>query len=452
MGPNKSDASNTTPSSSGTNKNLSQQRKKPELLAPAGDFEKLRFAFAYGADAVYAGLPMFSLRTKENRFDLEGVTRGIEYAHKLGKKIYITANIYAHNIKIEPFLEAMHAVSKLGADAYIMSDPGLIDIVKEEFPNIEVHLSTQANNTNWAQARFWKKLGVSRIILARELSLNEIREIATKCPDIETEVFVHGAMCMAYSGRCMLSDYMTGRPSNSGACTQSCRWDYKVAPSLQEKSNYCAPEPVELIEKKRPDSSFRVEEDEFGTYIFNSKDLCAIELIPEIIETGVNSIKIEGRNKNFMYLATAIRSYREAIDAHFDGTYESKKQHWIDELNSINYRGYTQGFFNGVLSNTQNFDRKSEATKAYGARIIRPLPGHFYEIEIKNKITVGDTVEWLTPDRGILSQTITQITDPDGTPLNTIAAGGLFHPRIYSELDLNAFSLMRVRQNSNGEI
>lgn len=423
--------------------------KKPELLAPAGDFDKLRFAFAYGADAVYAGLPMFSLRTKENRFDLEGVKKAIDYAHALGKKIYITANIYAHNVKIEPFMEAMDRVIPLGADAYIMSDPGLIDIVKERHPEIEIHLSTQANNTNWAQARFWKKLGVSRMILARELNLNEIQEITEKSPDLETEVFVHGAMCMAYSGRCMLSDYFTGRPSNSGACTQSCRWEFNVkGKGVQDPSfEYSSPvTELYIEEQKRKGELLPVVEDEFGTYIFNSKDLCAIELLPQILKTGVHSIKIEGRNKNFLYLATVVRAYRQAIDACSDGTFEAKLSHWMEELTSLNQRGYTQGFFNGSLSDTVNYTKANFATHAYAGKIVGHHPGGFVEIQIKNKISVGDEVEWLTPDRGVLKQKVTKITNPDGEELPTVSAGATeWNPRIYSELDLNEFCLMRTR-------
>lgn len=438
---------------------------KPELLAPAGDFEKLRFAFAYGADAVYAGLPMFSLRTRENRFDLEGVKRAIEYTHSIGKKIYITANIYAHNIKIEPFLEAMDLVVPLGADAYIMSDPGLIDLVKERYPQVSVHLSTQANNTNWAQARFWKKLGVSRIILARELALDEVQEITTKNPDLETEIFVHGALCMAYSGRCLLSDYFTGRPSNSGACTQSCRWQFNVTDKdgksrggIQDKSQEYEPQVDEILieEVKRPGRLLPVVEDEFGTYIFNSKDLCTLELLPQILATGVDSIKIEGRNKNFLYLATVLRAYRAGIDACLEGpsagAFEKQLPHWLEELTSINQRGYTQGFLKGPLSDMMNYQNINSATHAFGGKIINFHPDHFVEIDIKHKLSIGDDVEWLTPQHGntvgvILKQKITQILNGRGEPVTTLSAGTEGNPRIYSELDLNEFCLLRVKKN-----
>lgn len=426
---------------------------KPELLAPAGDFEKLRFAFAYGADAVYAGLPMFSLRTRENRFDLEGVKKAIDYTHSLGKKIYITANIYAHNVKIEPFIEAMDRVVPLGADAYIMSDPGLIDLIKERHPQIEVHLSTQANNTNWAQARFWKKLGVTRMILARELSLAEIKEIAEKNPDTETEVFVHGAMCMAYSGRCMLSDYFTGRPSNSGACTQSCRWQFNVkGAGLQDASvEHALPvTEVTIEEQKRPGEEISVVEDEFGTYIFNSKDLCALELMPQILATGVDSVKIEGRNKNFLYLATVVRAYRQAIDACFDGTFDARVNEWMEELTTLNQRGYTQGFFGGTLSDTINYTKRNEATGAFAGKIVKihpdHWPDHWIEIDIKNKISVGDEVEWLTPDRGVIKQKITRILNKWDQDMPSVSAGGTdWNPRIQSDLDLNEFCLLRTK-------
>ncbi len=402
--------------------------KKPELLAPAGDFEKLKFAFAYGADAVYAGLPMFSLRTRENRFDLESVKKGIEYAHSIGRKIYITANIYAHNIKIEPFLEAMDHVVPLGADAFIMSDPGLIDLVREKHPQVPIHLSTQANNTNWAQLRFWKKLGVSRVILARELMIPEIREIVEKNPDVETEAFVHGAMCMSYSGRCLLSDYMTGQPSNSGSCTQSCRWNYKL----------------HVEERERPNEFIPIEEDEHGSYMFNSKDLCAIELLPSIIATGINSLKIEGRNKNFLYLATVTRAYRQAIDAHFEGTFEKVLPTLLDELRSIDFRGYTRGFFEGPLNNKINYDRTALATREFGGKVLSILPEGWVELDIKNKISVGDTIEWLTPDRGILTQTVTQIRNQENFGIQSVSAGCLWNPTILTEHPIDKYCLLRT--------
>ncbi|MGK5090315.1 U32 family peptidase C-terminal domain-containing protein [Bdellovibrionota bacterium FG-2] len=408
--------------------------KKPELLAPAGDFEKLKFAFAYGADAVYAGLPMFSLRTRENRFDLDFVKKGIDYAHALGRKIYITANIYAHNLKIEPFLEAMEHVVPLGADAYIMSDPGLIDLVREKHPKAVIHLSTQANNTNWAQVRFWKKLGISRIILARELMLSEIREIVEKNPDIEMEAFVHGAMCMSYSGRCLLSDYMTGRPSNSGSCTQSCRWPYKVY----------------VEEPRRPEKFMPVEEDEHGSYIFNSKDLCTIELLPAILQTGISSIKIEGRNKNFLYLATVTRAYRQAIDACLSGDFEEKLPALLDELRSIDYRGYTRGFFEGPLDNKMNYDLSSSATREFGGKVVQLHTDGWVEIDIKNKLSVGDTIEWITPDRGVLKETLTQIRTYEDLEIQTLSAGSNRNPKIHSTHRLDEYCLLRTVIRSKG--
>lgn len=391
---------------------------------------------------------MFSLRTRENRFDLTRVKQGIEYAHALGKKIYLTANIYAHNSKIEPFLDAMEQAIPLGADAWIMSDPGLIDIVKERYPQIEIHLSTQANNTNWAQARFWRRQGISRVILARELSLSEIQEITQKNPELSTEVFVHGAMCMAYSGRCLLSTYFNERASNSGVCTQSCRWKYEL----------------HLEEEKRPDQLYPVQEDEYGTYFFNSKDLCALKLIPKIIQTGVHSLKIEGRNKNHLYLATVIRVYRQALDTYFENgpdAFEAQKNGWIDELRTINQRGYTQGFFEGSLQDageTINYKNQGQANRCYGgtplANHLDPKSGRWLEIEIKNKISVGDLVEWVTPKQ-IIQDRITRIINQEGLDLPSISPGAVnWNPKIQtagildlaSKLDLNEFSLLRCHR------
>ena len=301
---------------------------KPELLSPAGNLTKLKYAFAYGADAVYAGVPRFSLRTRENDFREESIIEGIQYAHNLGKKVYLTLNIYAHNMKVDGFIRELEKVGDWKPDGLIMADPGLIHQAIKRVPHIPVHLSTQANATNWTTVDFWKDLGVKRIILSRELRLKEISEIHEKVPDIELESFVHGAICIAYSGRCLISNYMNHRDANQGTCTNSCRWEYDIKQNkeslagleqsqtiLSSDGNYLSPgDGYYVEEKERTGEEYPMEEDENGTYLFNAKDLCAVELLDDIREAGVMSFKIEGRTKSEYYAAMATRSYRKAID------------------------------------------------------------------------------------------------------------------------------------------
>ena len=423
--------------------------KKPELLAPAGSIEKVKIAYAYGADAVYAGLPMFSLRTKENKFDLENLKQAIKYSHENDKKIYVTANIYAHNIKIEPFLEAMDTVIPFNADAYIMSDPGLISLIKEKYPDIVIHLSTQANNTNWAQVKFWEKQGVKRIILARELNLEEINEIVTKNPEMELEVFVHGALCVSYSGRCLLSDYMTNRASNYGRCSQACRFKYRTYNSFQEKDNdYTEPEALYVEEEFRENEKLKVTEDEFGTYIFNSRDLCSIELIPKIIQTGVHSLKIEGRNKNLLYLATVTRIYRDAIDSYFDGSFYDKLESWKKELETINRRGFIKGFFEGYISDSINYQKKEDAQYEFGGVYVQRKTDKVIEIKIKHKIQKNDEIEWFIPNKGIISQKLNKIYDNYFHEIEEVSAGNLWNPLIESDIELNTECLFRIKNKN----
>ncbi len=427
---------------------MRNEMTKPELLSPAGSLEKIKLAFAFGADAVYAGLPMFSLRTKENTFDIETVRQGIAYAKQVGKKIYITANIYAHHIKIDPFLEAMEHVIPLEPHGFIMSDPGLMMLIRERHPHIPIHLSTQANNTNWAQVRFWQQNGVQRVILARELTLEEIRTITEKNPSMQTEVFIHGAMCMAYSGRCLLSDYLTDEASNSGRCKQICRWRYRLHRGVQEKESlHEIPAGAFYIEEQtRPGKWFAIDEDAYGSYIFNSKDLCALPILPQVIQTGVDSLKIEGRNKNIFYLALVTRVYREAIDSYFEGRFSEGIQGWMKALNGINRRGYTQGFYEGMPSNTFNYTDESFNSVEYGGKRIRMVEKGVVEIEIKNKIVRGETIDWLTPDRGILSEEVSHIWDPHGNELPAVSAGVLFNPRLHTTYDIPEYSMIRLNK------
>jgi len=299
--------------------------KKPEILAPAGNLKKIKYALAYGADAVYCGLPDFSLRARVNDFNYENLNEAIHYVHGKSKKIYVTINVFAHNYHLAKLPEHLHKLKKNPPDAIIISDPGILQMVKKELPRVKIFLSTQANCTNWQAVKFWRKQGVSRIILARELTLSEIKEIHRRIPKMELECFVHGAMCMAYSGRCILSKYFTGRSANLGDCTHPCRWQYNVL----------------VEEKQRPKNFLPVYEDESGTYIFNSKDLCLIKYLDELKKAGICSFKIEGRSKSIFYVASAVKAYRLAVDK------KENPNQLFKELLKLPNRGYTTGFIFG---------------------------------------------------------------------------------------------------------
>ena len=311
-----------------------------ELLAPAGSLEKMKYAIHYGADAVYAGVPDFSLRARINDFTFKTLKNGIEYAHKRGVKFYITLNIYAHNQHFEKLEKHLKKLQRIDIDGIILSDPGILAMVKEYLPEVEIHLSTQANATNWRAVKFWAQQGIKRIILAREVSLKEIKEIHQKVPDVELEYFVHGAMCMSYSGRCILSKWMSGRSANLGDCSQPCRWAYNKIEDKKIK----LPNKKMTVEDHQGEFEIDLEEDDQGTYFFNSKDLNLLEYLKDLIDAGVRSFKIEGRNKSVYYLATVIRAYRKVLD-----NLEDKKilQIELDNLNNLVHRGYTTGFLLG---------------------------------------------------------------------------------------------------------
>ncbi len=355
--------------------------KKPELLAPAGSLTKLKFAFKYGADAVYIGGEAYSLREAAENFSMEEIAQGIEYAHNLAKKVYITANILPHNEDLKEFEEYVKAVHKMGADAIIISDLGLFDIARTVAPDLPVHISTQANNVNYASANMWHKMGASRVILARELSLKEMKEIKENIsPDLETECFVHGAMCISYSGRCLLSNYMTARDSNLGACSHPCRWKYH------------------LVEEQRPDEYLPVIENERGTFIFNSKDLCMLKHIPELIDAGITSFKIEGRVKSEYYVAVITKAYRDAIDAYFENK-EAHESVW-DEIYKVSHREYTTGFFFGKPDGGQQIYTSSSYVRNYD--LVGLITGYdedkkLLKISQRNKFFAGDELEVLTP-------------------------------------------------------
>ncbi|NQV41818.1 MAG: tRNA 5-hydroxyuridine modification protein YegQ [Candidatus Marinimicrobia bacterium] len=388
-----------------------------ELLLPAGNFDKLKYAFAYGADAVYAGVPRYSLRTRENEFRKESLLDGIAYTHDLGKKLYLTMNIYAHNTKIKGFMDEMERMLKYEPDAMIMADPGLIHLARKEFPQLDIHLSTQANCTNWASADFWRDQGVTRIILSRELSLKEIAEIHAKVPDVELEAFVHGAICIAYSGRCLITNYMNNMDANQGTCTNSCRWGYNFgqkSPSLLEMESqdiiqinapYTPPEDGYFLEEpKRPGQYFDMKEDEHGTYMMNAKDLCSIELLQQMRDAGIVSYKIEGRTKSVYYAAMTARSYRKAIDdMEADRPFDTKN---LEDLIGIAHRGYISGFYtkdpqeygqNYVDPSSQDFTHQNAGMVTSWDQSAQLL-----EFEIKNQIRVGETLEIISPDKTVV--------------------------------------------------
>ena len=389
---------------------------KPELLSPAGNFHKLRFALAYGADATYAGIPKFSLRTRENEFRKESLKEAVEYSHNLNRKIYLTLNIYAHNTKVDSFLKELDSVVEWNPDGLIMTDPGLINITIKRYPKMPVHLSTQANATNWTTVKFWKDLGVERIILPRELQLDEIEEIHDQVPEVALESFVHGSICIAYSGRCLISNYMNHRDANQGTCVNSCRWKYdlnqvenesllynesqenlspKRQPENQLKSEFY------VKESERPNDKFPISEDQNGTYLFNAKDLCAIELLKEIKKAGVSSYKIEGRTKSEYYVAMCTRSYRKAID---DMTqelpFDSKN---LYDLLALSNRGYTTGFYTrNPQEYGENFldGRSNEFThKVVGMFLNYHQSQGLLSFECKNKLTLGTEIELITPQK-----------------------------------------------------
>ncbi len=369
-----------------------------ELLAPAGDLEKLKIAIEYGADAVYFGGQMFSLRAGAGGFTKEDMIEGLEFAHKRGKKCYMTLNIFAHNEDIKPLIEYLHSIKELPIDAFLISDPGIMALIKDIIPNAEIHLSTQANMTNYATANFWYNMGLKRLVLARELSLAEIEELMKNIPeDLEIEAFVHGAMCISYSGRCLLSNFMADRDSNRGRCAHPCRWKYA------------------LQEEKRPGEYYPIEEDERGTYIMNSKDLCMIEHIEDLAKSNIASAKIEGRNKSIFYLAIVIGAYRRAIDAYYEDRYDdAEKEQCLIELSKASHREFTTGFYyEKADEDAQNY-KSSSYVREYS--FVGMIKGYDEEtsmaiVEQRNKMLIGDTVEIFGPDCRAFEQIITEMYD-----------------------------------------
>ena len=408
---------------------------KPELLMPAGDLEKAKYAIAFGADAVYAGVPQFSLRVKENEFSLDQTKELIDYVHKKNKKIYITLNIYPHNNKIESFLDFLDKLMPLQPDALIMSDPGLIMLTQERYPNTEIHLSVQQNNVNYASAQFWEKVGIKRIILARELSLKEIETIKEKNPNLELEVFIHGAICIAYSGRCLLSNYLTGRDANQGQCAQSCRWQYKVLKSdnSEQNSDFTIRSNSQiqnseflLEEKLRPNEFIPIEEDSNGTYLLNSRDLCAIDYIEDLIKLKIESFKVEGRNKSVYYAAIVAKVYREVIDKIYSNQPVDIPK-LFEELQSVGNRGYIPGFLSSELGhNSQRYETNSLMQTHIFAGILKEKNNNEVIFEAKNKLNQNDTIEIISPNETMMVS-LKNMTDENNIPLSEINPGaGLF--------------------------
>ena len=453
-----------------------------ELLSPAGSLKNMRYAFAYGADAVYAGQPRYSLRVRNNEFDHDHLKIGISEAHALGKKFYVVANIQPHNSKLKNFIRDIEPVIAMQPDALIMSDPGLIMMVREHFPDISIHLSVQANAINWATVQFWKNMGLTRVILSRELSLDEIEEIKQTVPDMEIEVFVHGALCMAYSGRCLLSGYMNKRDANQGACTNACRWDYKIHEAVEDASGDVIPiieletasdccnykyadeqhaqnnkkqqhqygEPVLLQRNK--EEMFAAEEDEHGTYFMNSKDLRAIQHVDRLAKMGIHSLKIEGRTKSYFYCARTAQIYRKAIDdAIAEKPFDSAL---MTQLEGLAIRVYTEGFLRRhVHSEYQNYESGSsnfDHQQFVGEVLERN--GDYIKIEVKNRFLIGDSLELMTTS-GNITFVLNEMLDQKGKEISDAKGSGyIVDIPIPADVDMTYALLIRNLPNSTMDI
>ncbi|MBQ9708119.1 MAG: U32 family peptidase [Firmicutes bacterium] len=380
--------------------------KRLELLAPAGDLEKLKIAIEYGADAVYFGGEMFSLRAGAGNLSIPEIEEGVAFAHSHGAKAHMALNIFAHNEDIDPLKDYLGRIKHIPIDAFIVSDPGVITILKEVIPEAELHISTQANMTNYVTAGFWHSLGVKRLVLARELTLSEIRQIRENVPDtMELEAFVHGAMCISYSGRCLLSNYMIDRDANRGMCAHPCRWKYK------------------LVEEKRPGEYYPVEEDTRGTYIMNSKDLCMLEHLPDLIDAGVCSAKIEGRMKSVFYVATVVSAYRKAIDAYYEDpeNYVFKRA-WYENMLKASHREFTTGFYYDKPTNEDQNYQTSAYTREYsfiGKVLSYDEESGMATVEQRNKMNVGDEIEVFGPGTDFFSQKLDVLLDEEYEPIES---------------------------------
>ncbi len=406
--------------------------RRPELLIPASSLEVLKIAVMYGADAVYIGGEAFGLRAKAKNFSMDEIREGIAFAHEHNVKVYITANILAHNDDLEGVRAYFEELKEIRPDALIIADPGVFEIAKEVCPDIERHISTQANNTNYATYNFWHALGAKRVVSARELSMAEIKEIRAHIPDdLEIETFVHGAMCISYSGRCLLSNYFTGRDANQGACTHPCRWKYSI------------------VEETRPNEYMPVYENERGTYIFNSKDLCMIGHIPDLFDAGIDSFKIEGRMKTALYVATVARTYRKAIDDYMESPelYEAHMPWYLDQISNCTYRQFTTGFFYGKPSEeAQIYDNNTYLKEyTYLGIVGETNEEGLYRIEQRNKFSVGEEIEVMKPDGQNLTVTVKRIVDEEGNEMESAP-----HPKqvLYIDLgqSLEVYDILRRKE------
>lgn len=429
----------------------------PELLAPAGTLKNMRYAFAYGADAVYAGQPRYSLRVRNNEFDHANLALGIDEAHAQGKRFYVVVNIAPHNAKLKTFLKDLAPVIAMGPDALIMSDPGLIMLVRRHFPQMPIHLSVQANTVNWASVEFWQQQGICRVILSRELSLEEIAEIRQQVPAMELEVFVHGALCMAYSGRCLLSGYMNKRDANQGSCTNACRWKYQATPAVENATGDIVLEytptlgigaPTDQVfllqEANRPDEHMPAFEDEHGTYIMNAKDLRAVQHVERLSQMGVHSLKIEGRTKSHFYCARTTQVYRQAIDDAVAG--RAFDRNLMTHLESLAQRGYTEGFLrrhvHDEYQNYQNGSSVSERQQFVG-ELTGERRGELAEVKVKNRFTVGNHLELMTP-AGNFHFDLASLYSAKGEAIEVAPGDGhTVYVPLPTEMDLNFGLLMR---------
>ncbi|MDO4625707.1 MAG: tRNA 5-hydroxyuridine modification protein YegQ [Pasteurellaceae bacterium] len=448
---------------------------KPELLSPAGSLKNMRYAFAYGADAVYAGQPRYSLRVRNNEFNHANLKIGIDEAHALGKKFYVVVNIAPHNSKLKTFVKDLQAVVDMQPDALIMSDPGLIMLVREHFPQMDIHLSVQANAVNWATVKFWQQMGLTRVILSRELSIDEIAEIRQQVPEMELEIFVHGALCMAYSGRCLLSGYINKRDPNQGTCTNACRWEYQVQegkidevgnilptidPEQQIAIKNVAPTLGEgtttdkvflLAESQKPDEQMTAFEDEHGTYIMNSKDLRAVQHVERLTQLGVHSLKIEGRTKSFYYCARTAQVYRKAIDDAAAG--KPFDESLLSTLESLAHRGYTEGFLRRHTHDEyQNYDYGYSISDQQ--QFVGEFTGHrntqgMAEVAVKNKFLLGDEVEMMTPKGNIVFKINRMLNRKDQEVEAGLGDGHFVFLDVPQDIDLNYALLMRNLSGSN---
>ena len=406
-----------------------EKRKRVELLAPAGNMEKLKSAFHFGADACFIGGNAFNLRGMSSNFNNKELKQAIDYAHSLGKKVYVTLNIFAHNAEIEYMPRFIKKLEEYGADAAIVADLGVFQLVREHAPNLRIHVSTQANNTNWMSVKTWKEMGAKRVILAREMSLNEIKKIREKVPDVEIEVFIPGEMCMTYSGRCLLSNYFTGRDSNRGICAQDCRWNYKVIAEGHEETG-----------------AHDIIENEDGTFMFNAKDLCTIEFIDKIIEAGVDSLKIEGRMKSIYYNSTVVKQYKRALDSYYSGNYKYDED-WLKELKTISHRQYSNGFFLGpTTEKDQNYKTGLSYSQTYRlvANVLEKVDTNKYKIQIRNQVFATQELELVRPESEVVKFKVKNFFNTkkeeyeDHVNPNTIAI-------IETDVEMGPMDLLRIK-------